>query len=529
MFVFIKWDLKPRRSCKAPRGNIKCCFYCILFDFSLPENTLHQAVAGHASHNKELDFGIFLGFILQSAPRPKPDGKQLMSESEALLKEIEQHCRRHGTAESTFGRLAVNDGKFVSRLREGKNVTLRTLERVRGFMRERDAAERPPEAGKRRTDRRAPTSPFQFFDARQRYLAFVNTCNEKAAIGRRVEQEIEYLRPSPPALRLLDAGMGDATVLVRVLRALHRRFPDVPQLVTAKEISFDDVRLALEKLPERLLEHPATAIVISNLNYRQFLALARGDQGLAASLNWQELALAGQSLHEWNEQILGFEEQLAHGWQTQPDPDNGNPVYVHPSVLLLYRQDQRFTLAPILPAPGATLACQNLIIASQPWRARVDAAFKARCIIAPLLQLLAPGGRMIAIQSCGDDPGLELVQRIWPEEDPFGVTRHELIRAARAELGDAARDYTFNAYADSKSRFRFSMHTLPSGIGDRVGASTLFSAWNAAVYVNQIDEAKVDRAIADGRYLAATRESLRRHDGLWFNDESFVITRKPGG
>lgn len=36
--------------------------------------------------------------------------------------------------ETTFGRLAVNDGKFVGRLRGGKDITVGTLERIREFI-----------------------------------------------------------------------------------------------------------------------------------------------------------------------------------------------------------------------------------------------------------------------------------------------------------------------------------------------------------------------------------------------------------
>ena len=36
-----------------------------------------------------------------------------------LLQEITDYCRSAGMAESTFGKLAVNDGKFVNRLRDG--------------------------------------------------------------------------------------------------------------------------------------------------------------------------------------------------------------------------------------------------------------------------------------------------------------------------------------------------------------------------------------------------------------------------
>lgn len=47
-----------------------------------------------------------------------------------LLLRIECHCAARGITESTFGRYVVNDGKFVGRLRAGRSMTLRTLERV---------------------------------------------------------------------------------------------------------------------------------------------------------------------------------------------------------------------------------------------------------------------------------------------------------------------------------------------------------------------------------------------------------------
>jgi len=78
--------------------------------------------------------------------------------------------------------------------------------------------------------------PFRFYDNRQKYLAFVNTCNEKAAIARRVGHELAHIRATPPALRIFDAGMGDATVLSNVLRQAHRIMPTIPVLAVAKAI-----------------------------------------------------------------------------------------------------------------------------------------------------------------------------------------------------------------------------------------------------------------------------------------------------
>ena len=51
-----------------------------------------------------------------------------------LLGSISSFCQQTGMAESTFGRRAVNDGKFVSRLRDGARVTPETLHRVNEFI-----------------------------------------------------------------------------------------------------------------------------------------------------------------------------------------------------------------------------------------------------------------------------------------------------------------------------------------------------------------------------------------------------------
>jgi len=64
------------------------------------------------------------------------------ADNEKLLQEIANFCRRVGMAESTFGRRAVNDGKFVTRLRFGGRVTTHTVERVRAFI-SRTAGETP--------------------------------------------------------------------------------------------------------------------------------------------------------------------------------------------------------------------------------------------------------------------------------------------------------------------------------------------------------------------------------------------------
>jgi hypothetical protein len=383
------------------------------------------------------------------------------------------------------------------------------------------AAAAPPAA-----EPAAASPPFRFYDNRQKYLAFVNTCNEKSAIARRAAHEVALLKPTPPAVRIFDAGMGDGTVIARIMRSTHRQFPTVPMCIVAKEISLEDVRLGLEKLPDRLVEHPATVFVVTNLNYAEAPRLMPRDAQLAAALNWQEVRLSGATAHDYALQIEELGPLLANGWQTKPSTKTGNPVFVRPSVLVIYREDHKFLLDAVIPKPGRIFEHHDLVLASQPWRARMGAEFKVQRVLAPLARSLAPGGRLLAIQSCGNDPGLEIVQDLWPGEAPFRVDRHQLLATLKRELGRDARDYNLAALPDDRAVFRYEMHTLPSEIGDRIGTSTLFAAWNAAIYVNQIEDERLDAVVTTGAYLDATQRVLHRHGGLWFNDEAFVVTRR---
>src|SRR5580692_11989016 len=141
--------------------------------------------------------------------------------SDQILGEIRDYCRATQTAESTFGRLVVNDGKLVSRLRDGARITTGTLDKVRAYLIEhrggaslvpgKPSAQPKLGNGAFAAPNMAPAG-FRFFDNRQKYLLFVSTCSEKTDVASRISLEIGSLQPAPPALRIFDAGVGDGTV-----------------------------------------------------------------------------------------------------------------------------------------------------------------------------------------------------------------------------------------------------------------------------------------------------------------------------
>jgi hypothetical protein len=368
--------------------------------------------------------------------------------------------------------------------------------------------------------------PFRFYDNRQKYLAFVNTCNEKWQVAKRAVIELDHLQPKPPALRVFDAGMGDGTVLSLTMRALHQRFPTLPFYIVGKEISLEDIRLSLEKLPDRFVEHPAAVSVFTNLYYAEAPWLTPRGANKTAGVNWKVVELEGDSAYEYGQQLGSMDEFLVDGWQARASEKTGNPLYVKPSVLVMYRKDHRFLLDAVIPRPGDSLAEYDLIIASQPWRARMNATFKIKYVLAPLVRALGPLGRLLAVHSIGGDPGLDLIRAIWPEEDPFQVNRHELLRTLEEHLGEEAHRYNIGNSPDDQAIFQYRMHTLPDEIAESIGTSTLFAAWNAAIYVAQIEDQRLEVALAATDYLEATARILHKHNGLWFNDEAFVVSRK---
>lgn len=366
---------------------------------------------------------------------------------------------------------------------------------------------------------------FRFYDNRQKYLMFVNTCDEKWTTAQRVSAELPLITPQPPALRVFDAGMGDGTVLTQVMRRMHKHFPTVPFYVVGKEISLEDVRLSIEKLPDRFHEHPASVVVITNLYYSEAPWLSPQSTRAAAALNWREVALMGASSSDYDQQLRELQSFLAESWQVEVSSTTGNPLYKRPSVLVIYREDQKTLLDRVIPKRGGAEAEFDLVIASQPYRSRMSAEFKVSKVLAPLARGLGAGGRMVVIHSAGNDPGMEIVKEVWPGEEPFSTDRRALIRVLRRELGKSERDFVFEQYTDESAMFRYEMHTLPSEVGEAIGTSTTLAAWNNAVYVAQIEDQRLDAVMRDGAYLEATRDVLKRHGGLWFNDECFVVSR----
>jgi hypothetical protein len=372
---------------------------------------------------------------------------------------------------------------------------------------------------------------FRFFDNREKYLMFVTTTSEKAMVSQRIGRELALVEPIPPAMRLFDAGTGNGTVLANVLRHLHKVMPTVPMVVVGKEFSMEDARLTLATFAGRLAEHPETVFVLTNMAYGEAPGLYPRSAANQANLQWWDVPLGGTTGYEFGTQISELEHLLEAGWQTRTSETTGNQVYAKPSVIVLYRKDRAFALHDVIPRDIGEPQTKgyDLVLCAQPWRSRTGAEAKVRTVLAPVARALNPKGRLVVIQSTGHDPGMEVIRRIWPDDEPFATPRIQLMHELERQLGDATSGEPvavhFEHHDDANALFSYHLHAMPNEVSNRISMSTSLAAWNAAVYVAQIDDARVADAMERLDYMAITNEVVRKHGGLWFQDESFVVVR----
>ena len=79
---------------------------------------------------------------------------------------------------------------------------------------------------------------------------------------------------------------------------------------------------------------------------------------------------------------------------------------------------------------------------------------------------------------------------------------------------------------NKKQTIKYVLRALPNEISGGIATSLIFSAWNAAVYVNQISDEQIMRAEGKKYYQKIVQQVVNNNKGLYFNNELFVIEKK---
>ena len=364
---------------------------------------------------------------------------------------------------------------------------------------------------------------FRFYDNRQKYLLFVTTTNEKNQIADFIRPHINKIKPTKPGIKIFDAGMGDGSLLMNVMRQCHESKPNIPLLVSTKEISIEDVRLGLEKLPDRFIEHKNTVFVISNLHYAEAANLKSNNPAKQKKINWNIVKLKGNTSLDFAEQLRSQNSFLEKKWNIEINKKNGNPTYKEPSVMIIYREDQEFNVNELIPIKNNSTNKFDLIIASQPYRSRISAEKKVKYVIQPMIDALKPKGKLLTIHASGNDPANKIIKKIWPKENPFPSLSNSIIHYLKKNLD---KNLLAKLNFKDKKIIKCKLRALPNELTGSIATSLIFSAWNASIYVNQIDDDKVMKVEKSKNYEDVVQKIVTKNKGLYFNNEIFVIEKK---
>ena len=364
---------------------------------------------------------------------------------------------------------------------------------------------------------------FRFYDNRQKYLLFVTTTDEKNRIADAIRPHVNKIKPDKPGVKIFDAGMGDGSLLMNVMRQCHSTNPTIPLLVSTKEISIEDVRLGLEKLPDRFVEHKNTVFVISNLHYAEAANLRSKNHKKQKKINWNVIKLKGDTSIEFAQQLRNQNKFLEKKWNIEINKKTGNPTYKEPSVMIIYREDQEFNVNELIPTKSNAKNEFDLIIASQPYRSRISAEKKVKYVIEPMIRALKPKGKLLTIHAAGKDPANDIIKKIWPNEKPFPSSGNSIISYLKKNLDKSLlKKLSFG----EKRKIKCKLRALPNEISGSIATSLIFSAWNASIYVNQMDDEKVMRVEKTKNYEKIVQHIVAKNKGLYFNNEIFVIQKK---
>ena len=364
---------------------------------------------------------------------------------------------------------------------------------------------------------------FRFYDNRQKYLLFVTTTNEKNQIADCIRPHVNKIKPTKPGIKIFDAGMGDGSLLMNVMRQCHEAKPNIPLLVSTKEISIEDVRLGLEKVPDRFVEHKNTVFVISNLHYAEAANLRSNNLTKQKKINWNIVKLKGNTSLDFAEQLRSQNSFLEKKWNIEINKKNGNPTYKEPSVMIIYRGDQEFNVNELIPRKNNGVNKFDLIIASQPYRSRISAEKKVKYVLQPMIDALKPKGKLLTIHASGGDPANQIIKKIWPKENPFPSLHTSIIKYIKNNTdNEILKKLRFS----KKQTIKYILRALPNEISGGIATSLIFSAWNAAVYVNQISDEQIMSAERKKYYQKVVKDIVNKNKGLYFNNELFVIEKK---
>ena len=359
----------------------------------------------------------------------------------------------------------------------------------------------------------------RFFDDRLKYLSFIQNTSEKRAISIELSPYIASMPKNRTFLRILDAGTGDGTIKSNVIKTFHKYHPYTSLLITGKEISYEDLKNTLEKMPDRFVEHPNLLVSMTNVKFAELGHVENNKKLKGKKIKTYTLVLKEDNSYDFHYQINKLNTFIKKYWGIEID-NKSRTSYTHPCLIRIYREDHKRYLEPFIDNNYENNN-YDLVIASQAYRAASDVKTKVNNVIAPLMRLLNKDGKLLITHSCGNDTVEKIIKIAWKDKNPFPNKAKDIIEFLKS---NSVAEHTKHFYSKPKS-YTFNLKRSPDQTISELFGHGVDAKWANILYVAQIPEKDIQEIEKSLKAKQKIQKAILNEQKIFFKNEIFTITK----
>ena len=360
----------------------------------------------------------------------------------------------------------------------------------------------------------------RFFDDRLKYLSFIQNTSEKKAISQKLYPHVADLSQNKSYLRILDAGTGDGTIKSNVIKSFHRYHPYTSLLITGKEISYEDLKNTLEKMPDRFVEHPNLMITMTNVKFAELGLIETSKKIKNKKVKEFNLILKSDNSFDFHSQITGnaLGNFIKKNWGIEID-SKSRTSYSNPCIIRVYREDHEKHFKQFVKNDYKNNN-YDLIIASQAYRAASSVGVKVKNVIGPLMRLLNKSGKLLVTHSIGGESIQKILKIAFKDKEAFPNTAKDIIDYLKNNpVGD-------NNYSFAKPiSYSFNFKKAPDQTVTELFGHNTDAKWANIVYVGQIPDKDIQALEKNTRLHNKVKKEIDNSGEIQFKNEIFSIKK----
>ena len=361
----------------------------------------------------------------------------------------------------------------------------------------------------------------RFFDDRLKYLSFIQNTGEKKAISEKIYPHIASLSDNKSYLRVLDAGTGNGAICSNIIKSFHKYHPYTSLLITGKEISYEDLKNTLEKMPDRFVEHPNLLMTMTNVKFSELGLVENSRKIKDKKIKQFNLVLKSDNSFDFNSQITGnlLGNFIKKNWGIEIDKKD-RTSYSNPCIIRVFREDNKQHLEKFL-ANDYKNNNYDLIVASQAYRAASSVKVKVNNVIGPLMRLLNKSGKLLVTHTSGGESIQKILKLAFKDKEAFPNTAKDIIEFLQDNPFGENNKYNFSKPVN----YYFKFKKAPDQTVTELFGHNADARWANILYVGQLAEKDIQDLESNSRLRNQVRKTIEGSGHIQFQNEIFSITK----